>query len=119
MNDSFLDDTHYARLVMMKCKFKKCIGYWVILIIALMPNLIYAINDNERTELSMLLKEIDVIVSMVPDIERTADKHSRIQFDYEALRNDIAEIKQGISDYVKTSRRDPRKLQVIDGEYRQ
>jgi RAQPRD family integrative conjugative element protein len=91
---------------------------WLILITMLACS-VQASNDLENKTLARLLVELQVLEILISASEAQATNGDRQQFDYAALRRDIALITQGVKDHLLMTRRDPRALPAVEGEYRQ
>jgi RAQPRD family integrative conjugative element protein len=66
----------------------------------------HAYSDQERTALEN-------------ETEREATGHPMdFRFDYSALEADLSLIRQGVQDYLRKARREPRELPPLSGDYR-
>jgi RAQPRD family integrative conjugative element protein len=79
----------------------------------------HASGDQERTVLDNFLVELDALTEIVNEAERAGTDHpTDIRFDYSALETDLSLIRQGVQDYLRKARREPRDLQPLSGDYR-
>lgn len=90
--------------------------YLSILVIGLSPS-VFAVDEYEREELSRLLNELNYLDNIIVVAKNSGGEHGREQFDYTALEQDIQRIKNGIAQYLNTTKRDPRSVKKISGEY--
>ncbi|MCX4030184.1 hypothetical protein H0A36_17575 [Endozoicomonas sp. SM1973] len=88
-------------------------NYLLILLLAV-PFIAYADSAQERALLSTLEKELVFLESKIKEAQRLSSKEARFRFDYQALKNDIAKIKGGISRYLNRPLREPRQLGDIE-----
>jgi RAQPRD family integrative conjugative element protein len=79
----------------------------------------YAASDQERTALTNLITELELLTKVVNESQRIADPSTDIRFDYPALHADLELIRQGILDHLQKARREPRELPPLSGDYKE
>lgn len=77
----------------------------------------YADQDSERERLSLLVMQLDRINQEVVDMSKAAPLGSKVVFNYEIFREDLAKIRNGIADYVDGSLMYPRTIAPVVGNY--
>jgi RAQPRD family integrative conjugative element protein len=92
---------------------------WLALIMTVITCSVHASNDQEKEMLTRLVTELQVLETLISASEASATTGDRQPFDYGALRRDIALMTQGVKDHLLMTRRDPRALPPLAGEYRQ
>lgn len=79
----------------------------------------HASGDQERAALENFLVELDALTEIANEAERAATDHPMdVRFDYSALEADLSLIRQGVQDYLRKARREPRELPPLSGDYR-
>jgi RAQPRD family integrative conjugative element protein len=73
--------------------------------------------DAERTRLAMLLRQLDLLETLVRQAEDSAPTSARYHFDFARLRADLARIRRGIEDYLTPRRAQPRDPVELSGDY--
>ena len=85
-------------------------------IICLFPA--YAVTDGERLALQRLHSELTRIQEIIKAAEQNSNDQGRYLVDYDQLRRDLGQVRQGIEDILNSRRREPRSLPPIEGDYR-
>ena len=86
--------------------------------IALFGSSALADLDSERSALAKLTHEIDALTPLIQAAEAQADPDLRIRFRYEWLRQDLARVRQGISEHLNAPESEPRRFPPLRGDYR-
>lgn len=78
-----------------------------------------AVSADERTELSLILKQLDTIEFLAQRAEASsaAGADERYRFDYPRLTQDIQRVCQGVRGYLSPSRSQPRDPGALVGDY--
>ena len=79
---------------------------------------VFADRESELRELAKLIHEIDALTPLVESAEVQADPDARIRFQYAWLRQDLARVRQGISEHVNAPQSEPRRFPPLRGDYR-
>ncbi len=74
-------------------------------------------TETELAALTRLEHELVLLEPTVREAERGSN-HARYQFDYDALRLDLARIRQGIREYRSGELSQPREIEPLNGDYR-
>lgn len=79
----------------------------------------YAATAQEQSQLSLVLQQLDAIGRLATRAETTSTSEldERYRFDYPRLSQDIQRIRQGVQDYLSTSRAQPRDPTELVGDY--
>lgn len=85
--------------------------------IAIIPSTSFAVNYGEKESLSKLLHELNAIRAIVDEAESRANPADRINFEYNALKSDLAKIRFGIREHMETPTVEPRKYAPLGGDY--
>ncbi|MDC9724294.1 MAG: RAQPRD family integrative conjugative element protein [Gammaproteobacteria bacterium] len=72
----------------------------------------------EKESLARLLHELDVITSLANQAESHSNPDSRIKFQYNLLRKDIARIGLGVKEHLDAPAVEPRQYEPLSGDYR-
>lgn len=78
----------------------------------------YAVTDRERFALQQLHSELTSIREIIKAAEHNSNKKGRYLVDYDQLRRDLGQVRQGVEDILNSRRREPRSLPPIEGDYR-
>jgi RAQPRD family integrative conjugative element protein len=78
---------------------------------------LYADTDLENTDLARIVNILNSINPLLDEAERQQDKTARVQFQYQALRADLNQIKIGITQKLQTTSIEPRVVMPIQGDY--
>ena len=78
---------------------------------------VFADEDAERAVLARLTHELALLGTLVDDAESQANPSNRVRFQYSWLRTDIGKIRQGIDEYIKGARVEPRVVSPLKGDY--
>ena len=78
----------------------------------------YAVTDGERLALQRLHSELTSIQEIIKEAEQNSNDQGRYLVDYDQLRHDLGQVRQGIEDILNSRRREPRSLPPIEGDYR-
>ncbi len=76
-------------------------------------------EDLEHEYLALLANEIEALKAILHKAELNQDKDARVKFQYDWLRSDLAQMKQGVLAHINAPRNQPRKVAPLKGEYRQ
>lgn len=87
--------------------------------IALFATSAHADADPERGALAQLVHEIDALTPLIQAAEAPAEQDARIRFQYAWLRQDLARVRQGISEHLNAPQSEPRRFPPLRGDYRQ
>jgi len=74
-------------------------------------------TETELAALTRLEHELVLLEQTVREAERASNR-ARYQFAYDALRLDLARIRQGIREYRAGELSQPREIEPLSGEYR-
>ena len=74
-------------------------------------------SETEREVLARAVQELELIDAILADAERRANVSTRIYFDYGQLREELAAVKGGISEYVGGDRLQPREIAPLSASY--
>lgn len=75
-------------------------------------------GDGEREALARLLHEFNALMPLIDEAETKSDTSSRIKFNYEWLRKDLAMIRHGVQEHISKPRAEPREFVPLKGDYR-
>ena len=75
-------------------------------------------NALENAQLTLLLRELDMLDRTAKQASASALTSSRYRFDYARLHADIARVRVGIEEYLTPPRAQPRDPGSLSGEYR-
>lgn len=78
----------------------------------------YAQSDSELAGLASIDNELAIIRGKLKEIKRKADMTGRVQFQYDALDNDLKLIQRGIREHLDAPRQ-PKPVAPLRGDYRQ
>jgi RAQPRD family integrative conjugative element protein len=87
-------------------------------VLSLTPLTTLADSDGERTALAVLIHELESLAPLIDEAAAQADPDTRIRFQYDWLRQDLAHIRTGIAEHINTPRAEPRKVPPLKGDYR-
>ena len=76
-------------------------------------------DDTERRYLALLANEISALEAILHKAELHQNKEARVKFQYGWLRDDFTKMKSGILAHVNAPRAQPRKVEPLQGGYRQ
>ena len=77
----------------------------------------YAVTDGERLALQRLHSELTSIQEIIKAAEQNSNDQGRYLVDYDQLRRDLGQVRQGIEGILNSRRREPRSLPPIEGDY--
>lgn len=90
----------------------------LVFIAPLNINMVYAQEAEAETRyLIAIANEIENLKALAQKAAATADTSQRVQFDYTALQNDLAEIQRALEQHVKEPSRSPRIISAINASY--
>jgi len=89
-----------------------------LLVTTSLPGLAIADSYSEREVLARLIHELRATEVLIAQAEAQADPDARIHFRYDWLRQDLARIRQGISEHIDAPRAEPRPVPPLRGDYR-
>ena len=72
-------------------------------------------SDGERTALAMLVHELESLAPLIDEASAQAEPDTRIRFQYDWLRQDLAHIRTGIAEHINAPRAEPRKVPPLKG----
>lgn len=72
---------------------------------------------GERESLAKLMHELDALHEIINEAEGRHDTTSRIEFNYKALRSDLAKLRFGVKEYLDGQTIEPRKYAPLSGDY--
>ena len=90
----------------------------LLLCLALMPGLLHADAESEHEALARLAHELTALEPLIREAEAQADHDTRIRFQYDWLRQDLARVRMGIQEHLNAPRAEPRKVEPLRGDYR-
>jgi len=97
---------------------KKISGIIILsVIMAVFINPVYADTDLENEDLARIKQVLNSLTPLINEAEQEQNKSARIQFQYDWLRSDINQIKQGIDQKIKASPLEPRRVTPLYGDY--
>lgn len=99
----------------MPCRRRHIFG--LIIGLALTP-VLHADPDAEREALARIVHELQAIESLITKAEANADNDSRVRFQYQWLRHDLDQVKDGIQSHIDAPRATPRAYPPLRGDYR-
>ncbi len=84
------------------------------------PPVALASPADEHTRLTLVLQQLQRIDSLSREAEGTAATapQARYAFDYPRFARDLEHLRQGITDYLRPSRAQPRDPVELSGDYR-
>jgi len=91
----------------------------ILSVLFLIPLLSQAQEDTEREYLALLANEITALEGILHKAELNQNKDARVKFQYEWFRADLAKMKSGIQAHINAPRVSPRKVEPLQGDYRQ
>jgi RAQPRD family integrative conjugative element protein len=86
--------------------------------LGLMPALAAADSDGERAALARLAHELGALAPLIAEAQAQADPDTRIRFQYDWLRQDLARIALGVREHIEAPRGEPRTVTPLRGDYR-
>ena len=89
-----------------------------VLCLALLPGPVRADADSERETLTRLAHELATLEPLIREAEAQTNHDTRIRFQYNWLRQDLARIRMGIQEHINAPRAEPRKVEPLRGDYR-
>ncbi len=100
---------------------KKLMTTFSLMLVFIAPlniNMVYAQEaEAEARYLIAISNEIENLKALAQKAAATADTSQRVQFDYTALQNDLAEIQRALEQHVKEPSRSPRIISAINASY--
>lgn len=95
-------------------------GFSLTLLSMLFAGVASASSWSESEELARLIKHLDAAESIVAKAEFESDKNKRLQFDYEALRNNLEMIKSGVKQHLNKplEPRDFKEIKSVFSKYK-
>ncbi len=75
-------------------------------------------SDGERAALARLIHELEALAPLIQEAAANAEPDSRIRFQYDWLRQDLARVRMGIAEHINAPRAEPRKVPPLKGDYR-
>ena len=75
-------------------------------------------SDGERDALARLAHELEALTPLIDVASSQAEPDTRIRFQYDWLRQDLARVRTGITEHINAPRAEPRKVQPLKGDYR-
>jgi RAQPRD family integrative conjugative element protein len=88
-----------------------------IMILTIAPAM-HAGADAEREALAGIIHELQAIESLIDKAQAQSVKDTRIRFQYQWLRQDLIQIKDGIQSHIDAPRAQPRTFPPLRGDYR-
>jgi len=79
---------------------------------------VQADEESERTDLVKIVEELDYIITRIDVIQKKTSTQARIKFNYNFLKKDLINVRQGITDQIQSNLNAGRVLQPIKGQYR-
>ncbi len=79
--------------------------------------LAYADQDREKERLALMAKQVSALIEMAEAIERSEAENRYPKFQYAVLKEDLALIRQGINQYVKSVLNSTRDIYPLMGHY--
>lgn len=94
--------------------------YLLLLSLVLVHGSSYAASAHEENQLSLVLRQLDIIERLATRAETANPSKSieRYRFDYPRLIQDIQRMRQGVQSYLSPSRAQPRDPTELVGDYR-
>ncbi len=83
-----------------------------------LPSTSHADTDAERSALAQLVYELDALGPLIITAAAQADPDTRIRFQYDWLRQDLARIRLGIEEHLNAPQAEPRRFPPVRGDYR-
>ena len=74
--------------------------------------------DAERGALANIVHELDALEPLVAKAGSQADPDTRIHFQYDWLRQDLARVRLGIEEHLNAPQAEPRRFPPLRGDYR-
>jgi len=93
---------------------------WVVTVMLGASSAAFADTAIQRQELAAVLRQLDALERLVrqSDINTPVAAGERYHFDYPCLLADVARVRSGIQRYLSPSRRQPRDMAELSGDYR-
>ena len=77
----------------------------------------FATSNKESEELKIIVVELKYLQKQVEDIKKMQRIDDTEKLDYSALLHDLKLISEGIERHVNGPSRQPRSIEIIEGEY--
>jgi len=98
---------------------KKSIAVSVCLLSFLLTPIVQAEEAIENDALARVQKVLDSLTPLINQAEQQKDTQAREQFNYDALREDINKVKQGINEKLQNVPIQPRTVTPLQEDYLQ
>ncbi len=94
--------------------------YHILLVISLSLISITATadSDGERAAMARLIHELETLTPLIQEAAAQAEPDTRIRFQYDWLRQDLARVRMGIAEHINAPRTEPRKVPPLKSDYR-
>ena len=79
---------------------------------------VHASDDIERAELAKFAKEIDFLIAEVDQLKRHGVEQSRMVFQYDDMKADLAAIRSGISSFIQADLDNSRVIKPLKASYK-
>lgn len=77
----------------------------------------YADSELENASLARIVNVLNSLNPLIDEAQRQQDKNTRVQFQYDVLKNDLLKIKAGINAKLKQVSIEPRVVTPLQGDY--
>ena len=74
--------------------------------------------EGERAALARLVHELQALEPLIQEAQAQANSDTRIRFQYDWLRQDLARVRLGIEAHINAPQGEPRKVTPLRGHYR-
>ena len=98
---------------------KKSIAMSLCLLSLILIPMAHADEAMENDALARIQKVLNSLTPLINQADQQKDTQAREQFNYDALRDDIQKIKQGINEKLQTVPVQPRTVTPLQGDYLQ
>ena len=76
-----------------------------------------SVTESEKVILNEMLRSLNALLTMADNAEFSRHADLRFPLNYDALREDLKIVRDGIERHMEIPGRSPRKLQDIKGDY--
>jgi RAQPRD family integrative conjugative element protein len=100
-----------------KIKKKTIIKLLLVLSVSVGLQNAFADTENEQALLAQIIQRLDALTPLINQAQSQASTNTRLIFNYDALRADLAKIKEGINQPLSANALEPRPITPISGDY--
>ena len=89
---------------------------FALLCLFLILGFAHADLDGEQAALARLVHELQALEPLIQEAQANPD--TRIRFQYDWLRQDLARVRLGIEEHINAPQGEPRQVSPLRGDYR-